>query len=211
MGCALRSYKKRLPADLKDWYYDHKMLMQSKVPTWIDARYKRAITEEKHFLTLPSLELQYKYKSIFWKIRYEGLEGAWYERKEIANRSFDEGKPGWKTDRGYVFMRFGSPQFANYYRDRSTGRAGDIITSVEGGAFLIWEYYIRGGIVRYVFKFRPPNAWRFHYGSLYGMTGQRRHHDLFVKIWGPTPEGWMLWASILKTMMNNKKGENDEF
>ena len=201
MACSIRKLEKRLPSDIIEWYKKHSFLMESKVPTWVDYRFKKEISEKRHFLTLPE-KWQREYMKYFWRIRYEGLRGLLEERIETANRLFDEGKPGSKTDRGFIFIRFGHPHYASYYRDMM-GRPGSSTTSIAGNAFLIWEYFFGAIIIRYVFKFRFPNSWQHYYGSLYNTSGQMDHYKWFIKLWGPTEEGWELWGNFLYLHKNN--------
>ena len=65
---------------IANWYEHHSVLMQTKIPKWIDERGGR---EKVHFLRLPQ-ELQVAYIAIFWKIRTEGAREEYYTRMAAA-------------------------------------------------------------------------------------------------------------------------------
>ena len=192
-ACSLYRLERKLPDDIKAWYKIHVFLMESKVPIWLDARFDKEISERRHFLTL-SEDWQRAYMKYFWRIRTEGLKWAFEERMAAANQAFREGRPGWQTDRGKIFIKFGVPQFAQSYMERS----GYADRDIDGYAVLVWGYYFGSNIVQYVFRFVSPNSWRADFSNrLATMGAQMEHHRWFVETWGPTQEGWETWGSYL--------------
>lgn len=196
-------YIKQLPDDLRGWYDMHYYHMGGKVPEWIDAR---KLTESKHFLRLPTEELQRKYIAVFWKMRTRGLRGIFRERLAEARKYFDEGIKNRLSDRGYVFLKFGYPMNSYTYRDMM-GRPYSNVTSFDGSSLLIWEYLHRGNLVRYVFKFEPPSGWKMAYLNLLDMGNQSAHHRWFIKTWQPTSEGWNMWATELLDWVHENEGD----
>ena len=203
--CSLVKLEHKLAPDIKEWYTLHGVLMESKVPQWIDNRWHKSISEQRHFLTL-SPELQRIYiKKYFWKIRMEGLAGVFYERIDIANRMFNEGgKAGWDTDRGQIFIKHGFPIRMYYYRD--TNRFGESYTNnpdIEGNSLQIWDYMMNFRMVTYMFIWRS-GTWTSYYLSAFTMGDQSTHHQEFIKAWAPTEEGWLLWSDYLYNKMIKK-------
>lgn len=72
--------------------------------------------ERKIFLELPDSEKE-RFREEFWKRRDPDLSTEenefkmeYFNRKEKANEAFvSEGKPGWLTDRGRIYILFGPP------------------------------------------------------------------------------------------------------
>ena len=81
-----------------------------------DVRYIITGEEKKIFLELPSSEKE-AFRENFWKIRDPNpdteeneFKVMYYDRIETANDLFiSEGRPGWLTDRGRIFVLFGPP------------------------------------------------------------------------------------------------------
>lgn len=101
-GCSQIKLEKKLGPNDAEFY--------SKV------RYIMTRAEAKVFLELPSEERE-RFKREFWKRRdpdpdteENEIERDYYNRIEEANSLFrTEGKEGWLTDRGRIFILFGSP------------------------------------------------------------------------------------------------------
>jgi len=193
--------KKGLPEDIKEWYELHSLIMESKVPTWIDAR---DIREDKHFLLLPNDELRRAYMKLFWEIRIGGLEEVFYERVEWVNKHCREGgKQGWQTDRGRVVLIAGIPHYVQNYRARSDG-GFTAAQNIEGNTYLVWEYWFRGYLVRYVFCVKPGGEWGYIANSLSTMSSQRMLYEYMVyKVFAPTEQGWDEWGSYLYFYLKN--------
>jgi len=84
--------------------------------------YKAESKEIEFIKSAPTLEEKRKRFLEFWKKydpnplteRNEALE-EYYRRVEIANRNFSHYREGWRTDRGMVFIMFGSPSSIDRY------------------------------------------------------------------------------------------------
>jgi len=196
----LEKQLKKLNPTIGGWYELHEVLMESKVPQWIDERGK---SEKMHFLRLPQ-KMQLRYIQMFWEIRTEGIGEEYYNRIAMANRSYREGKPGWKTDRGKVLILCGFPQYRRYItiydlalRNQSNPNWQQPAYSNEGYVYETWTYYQQGCPTQYVFKYRSGNTWDRNYSSVINLGNQTRFERECRKLFAPTEEGWDLWGGIL--------------
>ena len=90
-------------------------------------RYIITSEEEKIFLELPDSEKE-GFKEEFWKRRDPNpdteeneFKTEFFSRMKEANERFlGEAKPGWLTDRGYIFLLFGPPWDKAYYSQGQT-------------------------------------------------------------------------------------------
>ena len=81
-----------------------------------DVRYIITHKERKIFLELPTSEKE-AFRENFWQIRdtdpnteENEFKVMYFDRIETANELFiSEGRPGWLTDRGRIFVLFGPP------------------------------------------------------------------------------------------------------
>ncbi len=83
----------------------------------------------------------------FWKSSYpdgataihEGL-ASYFSRVRSANTQFSEGRtPGWLTDRGEVYIRFGEPETVTEIGGEMGGRSGGAGCAMSCGS-LVWRY-----------------------------------------------------------------------
>jgi len=199
-SCATAKLKKKLPQDIKAWYDLHSMLMTTKVPKWIFDGNK---SENYCFLRIPE-KAQRAYIRMFWKVRTEGLAEEFYSRYYSANRLFcSEGRIGWRTDRGYVMMTCGFPQYQwrmtvseLYFRWSSNPMNRDKAFTTpdhdtDGTVYIIWEYFYRRNLVKLVFKYRR-GSYDLGYDNLIS-TGYRLELERYNrKVFAPTEYGWDL-------------------
>ncbi len=97
--------------------------------------------EEKDIFThLPDVATRKEFIDDFWLKRDPDpdtkpneFKDEFYRRIEYANRRFKEGTPGWKTDRGWVYIHIGEPDKVEEYFDNQTPD--------RGGATILWVYY----------------------------------------------------------------------
>ena len=92
--------------------------------------------EQRQFLALATDKERDQFIADFWKRRNpkpETTENSFkeehYRRLSFANQHFTENRPGWKTDRGRVYIVYGPP-------DVVTKHAGTAIAAPEE----IWSY-----------------------------------------------------------------------
>jgi GWxTD domain-containing protein len=141
---------------------------------WLKGPVQYLITEEERQLysKLTREEERQQFIEQFWKRRETDPErpGQFqeevYRRIAYANENFHAGAPGWRTNRGRIYILYGPPNRRDahpmggrYEKPPSLG--GDTITTYP---FEIWEYdYIRGSTwsdTRACWRLRPPGGKR---------------------------------------------------
>jgi GWxTD domain-containing protein len=124
--------------------------------TWLndEVGYIISDTERKAFLSLSNDEERDAFIEAFWQRRNPSPDSPenefreeHYRRIAYANEHFAAGKPGWKTDRGHIYIAFGKPD------DIDSHPSGGLYerTPEEGGGstttfpFEVWHYrYLEG-------------------------------------------------------------------
>jgi GWxTD domain-containing protein len=85
---------------------------------WLDEDVAYIITpqERQAFLQLSNEEEREQFIEAFWQRRnpnpdsnYNSYKEKYYERFAYANEHFSSGEPGWKTDRGRIYITWGKP------------------------------------------------------------------------------------------------------
>lgn len=118
-SCLMSSLERKLkPAD-QDWLSE--------------VRYIITPGERKIFLELPDSERE-KFKEDFWARRdpypetpVNEFKDEYYQRLNRANQMFlGEGRPGWLTDRGRIFILFGPPTERNTYPMEASGYCREV-------------------------------------------------------------------------------------
>ncbi|MGA3082657.1 MAG: GWxTD domain-containing protein [Terracidiphilus sp.] len=124
--------------------------------SWLEQDVKYIISDEesKAFHNLSNDEERDAFIENFWLRRNPNPDSPenefreeHYRRIQYANDHFANGRPGWKTDRGHIYISFGAPDSidshaagANYERPFEEG-GGSTVTY----AFEIWHYrYLEG-------------------------------------------------------------------
>lgn len=123
---------------------------------WVDEDARYIITDEERsvFGGLKTEEEKEKFIEQFWARRdpnpttaVNELKEEHYRRTAYANDHFESGLPGWKTDRGRIYIMYGPPD------ERETHAAGEpyLRPTHEGGGgtvtfpFEVWRYrYLEG-------------------------------------------------------------------
>ncbi|HEY1649255.1 MAG TPA: GWxTD domain-containing protein [Terracidiphilus sp.] len=124
--------------------------------TWLNDEVPYIITDEerKAFMSLSNDEERDAFIEAFWQRRNPNPDSPeneyreeHYRRIAYANEHFAAGKPGWKTDRGHIYIAFGKPD------DIDSHPSGGLYerTPEEGGGststfpFEVWHYrYLEG-------------------------------------------------------------------
>ena len=205
--CTTLRLERNLNPHIREWYELHAVLMESKIPWYMNVIGHeddgtvicdhKTISEQLYFLRL-SEELQRKYISVFWEMRIPGLDEVFYSRVEAANEIFDdEGKIGWKTDRGRIFIIVGEPDYIYVYNRYRAGLPSD--SDLTGGYIQQWSYYSRANMAVYYFCWKPPAQWErcVDRGTLSMASSCVRFEKECKAFFAPTEEGWMLWDTIL--------------
>src|SRR5258705_8931461 len=124
---------------------------------WLDKDVAYIITDEerKAFKKLATDDERERFIEEFWRRRdpdpdtdENEFKEEYYERIAYANEHFSSGIPGWKTDRGRIWIMYGKPD------ERETHPMGGSYErpSYEGGGstttypFEIWFYRYLGGV-----------------------------------------------------------------
>ncbi len=149
---------KRQLSDKKRFEAEKELRKELKGPyrKWLDEDVPYIITddERKAFLSLSNDEEREAFIESFWQRRNPNPDSPenefrdeHYRRIQYANDHFAAGKPGWKTDRGHIYIAFGPPDSIDshpagglYERPMEEG-GGETATF----PFEIWHYrYIEG-------------------------------------------------------------------
>lgn len=140
-----RKRTKEFKSELKDAY-----------KTWLDQDVHWIITDQegKAFKSLSNDEERDAFIEAFWQRRNPNPDSPeneyreeHYRRIAYANEHFAAGKPGWKTDRGHIYISFGKPDNidshpsgGSYQRPMEEG-GGETATF----PFEVWHYrYLEG-------------------------------------------------------------------
>jgi len=124
---------------------------------WIDEDVSPIITEDERraFKALKTDEERDKYIEIFWRLRdpdpdtpENEYKDQYYERVQYANEHFASGVPGWKTDRGRIYIKYGRPDEIQAHPaggpyDRPSYEGGGTTTTYP---FEVWWYRNINGI-----------------------------------------------------------------
>jgi GWxTD domain-containing protein len=123
--------------------------------------------EEKDiFLHLPDRESRQEFIKDFWAKRdpdpnteENEFKEEFFRRIEYANAHFKEGPPGWKTDRGRIYIYFGHP-------DKIEQSPMVNLPNVKG--YILWVYYRYRLAIEFIDK-RGDGSYTFDpYSGVYG-------------------------------------------
>jgi len=143
----------------KERYNSQKALRQElkgTYKTWLNQEVPYIITDEERrsFMSLSNDEERDAFIENFWLRRNPNPDSPeneyreeHYRRIAYANEHFAAGKPGWKTDRGHIYIAYGKPDDidahpsgGNYERPQDEGGG-----STSTFPFEIWHYrYLEG-------------------------------------------------------------------
>ena len=112
------------------------------------AKYLAVKAEIEKYEKLSTIEGKREFMFEFWKARDENSatsENEFYrkylERIEFSNDKYTSmGKPGWKTDRGRVYLIYGEPTEIERYPNQLETRPYEIwqYTDIEGGVYFVF-------------------------------------------------------------------------
>jgi GWxTD domain-containing protein len=118
--------------------------------------YARLImTDDEHdiFKHLPNKEDRVRFIQDFWDKRDSDPDTEaneyreeFYRRIDYANARFKQGPPGWKTDRGRIYIYFGAPDKTEEWFPQQTDEQGQAGISIQARVrgVLRWTYYRYG-------------------------------------------------------------------
>ncbi len=141
------------PQTAKDRKQQARKLAKESAPytTWINEEVLYIITKEERdaFLRLTTNEEREQYIEDFWRRRNpdpDSPENAYreehYRRIAYANERFSSGIPGWKTDRGHIYILWGPPDEIDSHPaggtyDRPAQQGGGTTTTYP---WELWRY-----------------------------------------------------------------------
>jgi GWxTD domain-containing protein len=141
------------PQSAKDRKQQARKLAKESAPytTWINEEVLYIITKEEHdaFLRLTTNEEREQYIEDFWRRRNpdpDSPENAYreehYRRIAYTNERFSSGIPGWKTDRGHIYILWGPPDEIDSHAsggtyDRPAQQGGGTTTTYP---WELWRY-----------------------------------------------------------------------
>jgi GWxTD domain-containing protein len=148
------------PLSDKERYKQQKELRQElkgEYKTWLnqDVAYIISDQERKAFLSLSNDEERDAFIEQFWRRRNPDPDSPentareeHYRRIAYANEHFAAGKPGWKTDRGRIYIEWGPPDSIDSHPsgglyDRPADEGGGTTTTFP---FEVWHYRYLPGI-----------------------------------------------------------------
>src|SRR5215471_12486997 len=125
--------------------------LKSVYKVWIEEDVSIIITEEeiRAFKALKTDEERDRFIESFWYRRdpdpdtpENEYKDRYYERKQYANEHFVSGVPGWKTDRGRIYIKYGQPDEIEPHPaggpyDRPSYEGGGTTTTYP---FEVWWY-----------------------------------------------------------------------
>lgn len=192
-ACMTISLEKKLPKEIRNWYDLHSVYMDTQVPKEIDAKKP---TEKMYFLRMTDQQRR-KYINLFWEIREIGAKEEFQLRYRIAQAVFKEGRQGWQTDRGWLMLLCGQPDYVEYRDENGQPymEGNEEWTNLGEGerCFQIWRYWTPRGtdLIDFVFEWKITGTWElrpYYDGRLIN----------FINYWkwrmAPVDEGWELWA-----------------
>ncbi|HTT22042.1 MAG TPA: GWxTD domain-containing protein [Candidatus Sulfotelmatobacter sp.] len=116
---------------------------------WLDEDVVYIVTEEERadFAKLASDQQRDKFIEDFWQRRNPNttpeanpFEEEHYRRLAYANEHFAASIPGWKTDRGRIYIIYGSPdQVDQHFSDAGSNKASDLVGA--GAIPYDWEFW----------------------------------------------------------------------
>ena len=125
--------------------------------TWVDQDVRWIITDQElqAFKSLSNDEERDQFIEAFWQRRNPNPDSPeneyreeHYQRIAYANEHFAAGKPGWRTDRGHIYIAYGKPDSidshpsgGNYERPMEEGGG-----STSTFPFEVWHYRYLAGI-----------------------------------------------------------------
>ncbi len=112
------------------------------------ARYEATDVEKAQFKQLKSVDAKRKYLADFWHKRPLGFKEEYLKRVAYVNATFAiVGRPGYRTDRGRVYIMYGPPSDYDRHPNESDLRPYEIWTfeNIQGGVIFVFVQRSSGG------------------------------------------------------------------
>jgi GWxTD domain-containing protein len=136
---------------------------------WIDEDVRWIITaqEEREFLKLAADEQRDHFVVEFWERRNpnpgsrdNAFKEEHYRRLAFSNEHFAAKMPGWKTDRGHVYIAYGPPDSIIKHSSTGTNPAEELWSyrhTLRAGGDVSLQFVDRCGCGEYALKGNLPN------------------------------------------------------
>ncbi len=128
--------------------------------------------EKDIFSHLPDKEAREEFIADFWakkdpdpSTEENEYKNEFFGRIEYANKRFREGGPGWKTDRGRIYIYLGPP---DKFEEIFTHNEYDLQGRKIRGSILIWVYYRFDLIIQFL---DIAGNGKFTFDPMYGLIG----------------------------------------
>lgn len=191
--CVTWKLEHGLDKSLRSWLDEVSILMNSDVPEDIAGR--KGMSEYGYFLRL-SPELRARYREMFWKIRYWGMEAKFQGRLQYVRRSFQNNL--WNPMAQQIIL-CGMPDDINLYtvNGDDLGLVGVGDSKGYDEVLAIWSYYVGAYIVRFGFICKGM-VWSNYPISVGSAADQHRFLRQCQWEWAPTWVGYDEWREVLK-------------
>jgi GWxTD domain-containing protein len=103
---------------------------------WKQTKYEALPDEQSQYNSLKGVDAKRKFLTNFWRRRPTGMRETYMARVAYANQNFHMmGRPGYRTDRGRVYITYGPPDDYERHPNESEYRPYEVWTynSIQGG------------------------------------------------------------------------------
>lgn len=158
VSCGGSGQKIVLDPESRDFYLYAKLIMTK--------------VEKNIFNHLPDEEAREEFIEDFWARRdpdpgteENEFKDEFFRRIEYANKRFKEGTPGWKTERGRIYIYLGPPdKFEEHFTHNKYDSKGDKVK----GSVLYWIYYRYDLLIEFL---DIDGDGKFTFDPMYGLMG----------------------------------------
>jgi GWxTD domain-containing protein len=133
---------------------------------WKSTRFEATPDEQSQYSGLKGVDVKRKFLTNFWRRRPPGARDEYIARVEYANQNFHMmGRPGYRTDRGRVYITYGPPDDYERHPNESEYRP-----------YEVWKYNSIQGGVEFDFVLRSP-------GGDYELVNSTHRNELHDDNW----------------------------
>lgn len=133
---------------------------------WKESRYEALPDEISQYSGLKGVDAKRKFLTNFWRRRPAGMRDMYMSRVAYANQNFHMmGRPGFRTDRGRVYITYGPPDDYERHPNESEYRP-----------YEVWTYNSIQGGVEFDFVLRSP-------GGDYELVNSTHRNELHDSNW----------------------------
>ena len=184
--------QKRQPTDPTTNPREQKVESDRALLDWADTDVVPIITdaERKAYKALRTNEERENFIALFWSNRDPNPDTAeneyreeYYERIEYANEHFSSGIPGWKSDRGRIYIRWGKPDEIESHPSGGSYNEPGYSDAITTYPFEIWFYrHLDGPGDGVEVEFVDPSG-----TGQYRIARDAEDKNVMAKVTGPRP------------------------